>query len=184
MWAMRNAMSRPAAQQECIRWWRPLDIWARRIGPRPGRRMAWCRSRVKFSTGWIELHYSEWPGAREYIAAIMSPSFLLPILVGLGALLVGIALGFFVAQLGEARRARQLRATFDSLASSSLRANNETFLALAREHLGRHQQVATATLTEREKAIETMLSPIREALNKTEQQISRIEKERAEAFGS
>ena len=37
---------------------------------------------------------------------------------------------------------------------------------------------------QREKAIEALVAPIREALDKTEQQIQRIEKERAETFGS
>ena len=78
----------------------------------------------------------------------------------------------------------KLAANFDSVAGATLRTNSEVFLKLAREHLGQHSQVAVAALTEREKAIETMINPIREALGKTEQQISRIEKERAESFGA
>lgn len=78
----------------------------------------------------------------------------------------------------------RLQANFDSVAGASLRSNSEVFLKLAREHLGQHQQSALAALTQREKAIESMLTPIREALGKTEQQILRIEKERAESFGS
>ena len=78
----------------------------------------------------------------------------------------------------------RLAKDFDSVAGQSLRANSEVFLKLAREHLGQHNQTAVAALTEREKAIETLVSPIREALVKTEQQIARIEKERAESFGS
>ncbi|MBC7984586.1 MAG: DNA recombination protein RmuC [Candidatus Obscuribacterales bacterium] len=78
----------------------------------------------------------------------------------------------------------KLTSSFDSVAGQSLRANSEVFLKLAREHLTQHQQAAVSNLSEREKAIETMLTPIREALVKTEQQISRIEKERAESFGN
>lgn len=78
----------------------------------------------------------------------------------------------------------RLRSTFDTVAGASLRANGEVFLKLAREHLGQHNQSAAVALMQREKAIETMLTPIREALNKTEQQMQRIEKERAETFGS
>lgn len=80
--------------------------------------------------------------------------------------------------------AERLKSAFDTVAGQSLRANSEVFLKLAREHLGQHQQTAAASLTEREKAIATMLTPIREALEKTGQQIQRIEKERAEAFGT
>ncbi|HTE42181.1 MAG TPA: DNA recombination protein RmuC [Steroidobacteraceae bacterium] len=78
----------------------------------------------------------------------------------------------------------KLTNSFDSVAGQSLRANSEVFLKLAREHLGSHQQAASANLTEREKAIDALVAPIREALTKTEQQIARIEKERAESFGS
>jgi DNA recombination protein RmuC len=78
----------------------------------------------------------------------------------------------------------RLQGAFDSVAGESLRSNSELFLKLAREHLGQHQQSATAALTEREKAIETLLTPIRETLVKAEQQMLRIEKERAETFGS
>lgn len=79
---------------------------------------------------------------------------------------------------------QRLHAAFDGLANDSLRSNSEVFLQLAREHLGQHQQVATASLTEREKAIEALLQPLREALSRTEQQMQRIEKERAETYGS
>lgn len=82
------------------------------------------------------------------------------------------------------RTSERLRSSFETVAGQSLRANSEVFLKLAREHLGQHQQTAVAALTQREKAIEAMLTPIREALGKTEQQMLRIEKERAETFGS
>lgn len=87
-------------------------------------------------------------------------------------------------QLSLERTLEKLRTSFDSVAGASLRTNSEVFLKLAREHLGQHSQAASATLTEKEKAIESMLAPIREALAKTGEQMLRIEKERAEAFGS
>jgi DNA recombination protein RmuC len=82
------------------------------------------------------------------------------------------------------RAAERLKSAFDTVAGQSLRANSEVFLKLAREHLGQHQQAAAASLTEREKAIATLLAPIRDALEKTGQQIQHIEKERAQAFGT
>jgi len=78
----------------------------------------------------------------------------------------------------------KLQVSFDQIAGASLRTNIDIFLRLAREHLGQHQQAASSALSEREKAIESMLAPIREALTRTEAQIGRIEKERAESFGS
>ncbi|HEU4603517.1 MAG TPA: DNA recombination protein RmuC [Steroidobacteraceae bacterium] len=82
------------------------------------------------------------------------------------------------------RAMQRIQTSFDAVAGASLRTNSELFLQLAREHLSQHQQSAVGALTEREKAIEAMLTPIRETLAKTEQQMLRIEKERAETFGS
>lgn len=77
----------------------------------------------------------------------------------------------------------QLAAAFSRLAGDSLARNSEAFLRLAQENLGRHQEKARAELGEREQAVAALLTPIREALDRTTQQISTIEKERAEAFG-
>lgn len=82
------------------------------------------------------------------------------------------------------RAEQQLASTFNELARESLKSNSETFLALAREHLGQHQAQARGDLKERQQAIETLVTPIREALAKAEKQISEIEKERKEAYGS
>ena len=70
------------------------------------------------------------------------------------------------------------------MAGQALRGNNETFLALANQLLGRQQAQAMHQLTEREKSVESMLTPIRDALQQTHEQIARIEKERAESFGA
>jgi DNA recombination protein RmuC len=79
---------------------------------------------------------------------------------------------------------QRLRSGFDSVAGQALRGNNETFLQLAKQTLGQQQDLALRNLTEREKAVESMLAPVREALQRTHEQIARIEKERAESFGS
>jgi len=87
-------------------------------------------------------------------------------------------------QLALERAEQKLAAAFGSMANQSLRENNENFLNMAREHLGKHQEKARSDLQERQTAIETMVKPIREALQKTEQQIAAVEKERLEAYGS
>ena len=100
------------------------------------------------------------------------PTFAL--VIAFAALALAMAVGYVIAHLrlsgrvhavqlelqGErARRAAdaeseaRLRATFDSLAGESLRANNEAFLSLARETLGREQALAKGALQEREAAI-------------------------------
>jgi DNA recombination protein RmuC len=82
------------------------------------------------------------------------------------------------------RAQERLKSAFDTLASASLRSNSELFLKLARENLGQQQLQALHNLKEREQAIEALLAPIRDALKRTEAQISTIEKDRHEAFGA
>ncbi len=79
---------------------------------------------------------------------------------------------------------QRLRGGFDSLAGEALRGNSEVFLQLARQVLNQQQEQAASTLAEREKAVESMLAPVREALSRTHEQIARIEKDRAETFGA
>ncbi len=78
----------------------------------------------------------------------------------------------------------RMRAGFDSLAGEALRSNNEVFLQVARQVLGQQQESALRNLQDREKAVESMLTPVRDALVRTHEQIARIEKERAESFGA
>jgi DNA recombination protein RmuC len=80
--------------------------------------------------------------------------------------------------------AMRVRAGFDAAATEALRGNADVFLQMARQALAQQQQLAERNLTEREKAVESMLAPVREALQRTHEQIARIEKERAEAFGA
>ena len=87
------------------------------------------------------------------------------------------------AQLLEQSETR-LRAAFDSLAGEALRANNEMFLQLARETLGRDQAVAAGALKEREAAVAQLVLPLRVALERTEAQVQALERERREAFAS
>ncbi len=87
-----------------------------------------------------------------------------------------------IAALNESRE--QLKESFSALSKHALDSNNESFLQLAQQKLGLFESRAQANLNEKEKSIETLLKPMAEALQKTEQQISTIEKERKEAFGS
>jgi len=132
--------------------------------------------------------------------------------IALIAVAVGFLAGFLIAQI-EARQLRrrnseletrlafeeekaaerlqtlelarqQLSDSFSALSTQALRANNEQFLKLAQENLRQYQVQAQADLTAKEKAIEGLVKPIRESLEKTEQQIRLMEKDRKEAHGS
>jgi DNA recombination protein RmuC len=76
----------------------------------------------------------------------------------------------------------RLRGTFDSLAGESLRANSEMFLRLARETMSRDQVVADNALKQRETAIAQLVEPLKTALERAEQQVQLLERERRDAF--
>lgn len=78
----------------------------------------------------------------------------------------------------------QLAETFTSLSSQALRNSTEEFLKLAQENLKQLHIQAQGTLEQKEKSIDSMLKPVQEALNRTDQQLRELEKERKEAYGS
>ena len=86
--------------------------------------------------------------------------------------------------LALAQAEERLAASFGRLANDTLAQHSETFLRLARESLGKHHERAKAELGERERSVEQMVKPIREALERTHEQISAIEKARHESFGN
>jgi DNA recombination protein RmuC len=78
----------------------------------------------------------------------------------------------------------ELEKTFAMLSSEALRQNSKSFLQLAQETLKQFHVQAKGDLDLKEKAVENMVRPIREALEKTEQQVRLMEKERKEAYGA
>jgi DNA recombination protein RmuC len=78
----------------------------------------------------------------------------------------------------------QLTETFGHLSSQALKHNNEEFLKLAQENLKQFQAKAQGDLSQKEQAIENLVKPIKEALEKTEKQIRVMEHERKEAYGA
>lgn len=79
---------------------------------------------------------------------------------------------------------KQLTETFGHLSSQALKHNNEEFLKLAQENLKQFQTKAQGDLSQKEQAIENLVKPIKEALEKTEKQIRSMEHERKEAYGA
>lgn len=78
----------------------------------------------------------------------------------------------------------QLSDSFNALAAEALKHNSGEFLKLARENFVQLQQHSQHQLEQKEKAVENLVNPIREALEKTERQIREMEKERQNAYGS
>lgn len=78
----------------------------------------------------------------------------------------------------------QLSDTFAALSGEALKHNSEQFLKLAQEKLKQFNIEARHELGKKEQAIEHILKPIRETLEKTEKQLREIEQERKQAYGS
>ena len=140
----------------------------------------------------------------------MSPITINPLYLEIGgpALLVGLAIGGLIGWLisrrkqaslemqlksqdalrserelaQEAANARLTQA-FSELGNQSLKSNSDSFLKLAEQHLGVQNERAKRELGDREKAVEALVKPIRDALEESKKQISELEKSRSEAYG-
>ncbi len=78
----------------------------------------------------------------------------------------------------------EMTQTFSALSSVALQNNNDSFLKLAQEKLTQFQIHAQKDLELREQSVENLVKPIKQALDKTEQQIRLMENERKQAYGS
>lgn len=81
------------------------------------------------------------------------------------------------------KASEELKASFQALASEALKSNNQSFLTLATESLKRFQAHAQGDLELRQKAVENLVTPIRDSLTRVDQQIQAIENSRREAYG-
>lgn len=77
---------------------------------------------------------------------------------------------------------QQLSDAFKALSSEALRSNNQSFVELAGETLKTFHEQARGDLTQRQKAIEEMVKPVRESLIKVDEKIQLIEKARVGAY--
>jgi DNA recombination protein RmuC len=73
---------------------------------------------------------------------------------------------------------------FADLANKSLKANSENFLRMAEQNLGKQHEIAKREMSERELAVENLVKPIKETLERSHKQIADLEKSRSEAYGS
>src|SRR5690606_35566660 len=78
----------------------------------------------------------------------------------------------------------KLEDTFKALSSEALRGNNQSFLELAKETLERFHQSAQTDLQSRQKAIDELVKPLRESLEKVNTQIQEVEKNCTHAYAS
>jgi DNA recombination protein RmuC len=86
-------------------------------------------------------------------------------------------------QAKYAQMKADLDAAFKGAAADALRANTESFLALAKRELGGQAQDAKQTLEAKELAIKNLLDPLGAALKNLDEQTRAMEKERSGAYG-
>ena len=77
----------------------------------------------------------------------------------------------------------RLTNSFKALSADALRSNNQSFLELARESFGKLHQQSSDELGKRQQAIDSMVKPLKESLEKVDAKIGEIEKARASAYG-
>jgi DNA recombination protein RmuC len=84
--------------------------------------------------------------------------------------------------LEDARR--QLSDAFRALSAEALRTNNQSFMELARTTLEHYQEGARTDLTQRQSAIDELVKPLRDSLEKVDGRIREIEQSRTAAYAT
>jgi DNA recombination protein RmuC len=87
-----------------------------------------------------------------------------------------------LALLDEAQR--KLSDAFKALSAEALRTNNQSFLDLARATLEKFQEGARGDLEMRQRAIDALVQPLKESLEKVDGKIQEMEKVRTTAYTS
>jgi DNA recombination protein RmuC len=77
---------------------------------------------------------------------------------------------------------QKLGDAFKALSADALRSNNQSFLDLARENLEKFQEVAKGDLEQRQLAIDQLVKPLKDSLDKVDGKIGELEKTRAGAY--
>jgi DNA recombination protein RmuC len=88
------------------------------------------------------------------------------------------------ARVSELRSAHErLKAEFAELSATALRANRDDFLKLAEQSFAQLHEKSTGDLTARQQAIDMVVKPLRESLEKVDQKIVELEQRRERAYG-
>ncbi|MDR0352121.1 MAG: DNA recombination protein RmuC [Opitutaceae bacterium] len=77
----------------------------------------------------------------------------------------------------------RLTAEFKALSADALKTNNAAFLDLAKTTLAQFQQKAEGDLAARQQAIDSLVKPLKESLEKVDGKINELEQTRARAYG-
>lgn len=78
----------------------------------------------------------------------------------------------------------RLRSELGAMSTEVLERNNRVFLDLATERMSAHRELAGADLDSRRDAVDALVAPLRESLERIEVQTRSVEKARSEAYGA
>jgi DNA recombination protein RmuC len=88
------------------------------------------------------------------------------------------------ARMSELRSANErLKAEFAELSATALRANRDDFLKLAEQSFAQLHEKSAGDLTNRQQAIDLLVKPLKESLEKVDQKIAELEQKRERAYG-
>src|SRR3990167_2837173 len=87
-----------------------------------------------------------------------------------------------VAILDDATQ--KLSNAFKALSAEALKSNNQSFLDLAKATLEKYQVEAKGDLDQRQKAVENLVTPIKQSLEKVDTHVRELEKARQLAYGT
>ncbi|MBW4482414.1 MAG: DNA recombination protein RmuC [Tildeniella torsiva UHER 1998/13D] len=87
-----------------------------------------------------------------------------------------------VALLDQAQQ--RLAHTFQALSADALQRNNQSFLELAQATLSSFQTQAEGSLNLRQQAIDSLVSPLKDALDKVDSKLQSLERDRVSAYAS
>jgi len=88
------------------------------------------------------------------------------------------------ARVTELRSAHErLKGEFAELSASALRANRDDFLKLAEQSFSQLHDKSAGDLAGRQQAIDLLVKPLRESLDKVDQKIAELEQRRERAYG-
>jgi DNA recombination protein RmuC len=86
-------------------------------------------------------------------------------------------------KLAEIERAREnLTQAFSALSAEALKSNNQAFIELAQQSLAQYQEAAKGDLALRQQAIDELVKPVRESLEKFDAKVQEVEKARVGAY--
>jgi DNA recombination protein RmuC len=88
------------------------------------------------------------------------------------------------ARIAELRSAHErLRGEFAELSATALRANRDDFLKLAEQSFAQLHEKSSGDLAGRQQAIDALVKPLRESLEKVDAKITELEQRRERAYG-